>query len=187
MSVSAKADFREVKELAGAARRAVPLVLRAAVARAVALTRAEFPYERFRKGIKPELEPNRTPAEGRVVADLPVRRDPVPGTLHLPGGATRSVELRGSKPFNVLEAVQTGTGLYGPKGRVIKPRAAGALLVGVDSVSPGESFITAPGGPFVIRRQSEGMRPNDYPARAAVRLEGELDLLVDKELEAAGL
>lgn len=187
MSVSAKADFREVKALAGAARRAVPSVLRSAVNRAAELARAEFPFERFRRGIRPGFDLGAKPARGHVVAEHFVKRDAGKGTLHLPGGATRSVELRGSKPFNVLEGVQTGTGLYGPKGRVIRPLRAHGLLIAVPSARAGEAFITAAGGPYVIRRESEGTRPNDYPGRAVEKLEGELDGLVGKALEAAGL
>lgn len=96
--------------------------------------------------------------------------------LHLAGGGTRPVKIAAQRAYDYAEAVARGTGLYGPRGQLIKPRAARALRIEVESVAPGESFVSHQGRLFVYRRFSKGMRPDNYDERAARRL---LDLAPD--------
>lgn len=187
MTVSATADLREVKAVAAAEAEASVTVLRDATERAVELMREELPYRRFRKGITAEFALDQTPAQGNVVAEFFVGHGAGVGVLHLPGGESHPIALRATEAFNVLEGIETGTGVFGPKDSVVRPRAARALLIAVDVAPTGQEYITAPGGPYTVRPASEGMRPNDYPGRAAERLDGELDAVIDKSLEKSGL
>jgi hypothetical protein len=111
--------------------------------------------------------------------------------LHLPSGKTKEVKLRPVPSFNYAQAVAEGTGVYatggvyGPK-PYISPRGK-ALLVPVNSVptlnGKPESYITADGKMFVLRRWMRGMRPNPYHERAARRLEPVAQPIYDRALK----
>jgi hypothetical protein len=120
------------------------------------------------------------------------RRDERTGTLHLPGGKTREVRLRPVPAFNYPQAVAEGTGVYatggefGPK-PVVSPKAAKVLLIPVDGVptlnGKPESYITADGQTYVLRRWTRGMKPNPYHERAARRLEPEAGPIFGRALQ----
>lgn len=108
---------------------------------------------------------------------------PQTGLLHLPGGGTREIPLRGKPRFDYAEAVATGTGVYGPKGTVIRPRKGKALLIAVDNVKAGKAYIEAGGQKFVVRRSARGRRPNPYDVRTAQRLEKEAEPIFSRAID----
>jgi hypothetical protein len=110
------------------------------------------------------------------------------GLLHLASGKTREISLRGRPAFNYAEAVARGTGVYGPRGAVIRPKSAQALLIPISSPptknGKPESYITSGGRMYVMRRFSKGRRSNPYDVRAAKRLEDEIPGIWDAVVAA---
>jgi hypothetical protein len=107
--------------------------------------------------------------------------------LHLSSGKDKKVTLRAVPAFNYPEAVATGTGVYGPKGGVIRPKKAKALLVPVDSVpllnGRVAPYIESEGQIYVMRRSMKGMQPNRYDERAANRLSQEAPGIFDSAIK----
>jgi hypothetical protein len=108
------------------------------------------------------------------------------GTLILPSGKRKQVPLRGAKPFNYAKAVQEGTGLFGPKGELIRPNRAKAMLIEVDSPPSDEPYIIARGKFYIFRQSSKGMRPNDYVGRTYKRLDPEIAKIISQEMAKVG-
>lgn len=111
------------------------------------------------------------------------------GTLHLPSGATREITLRGQPAFDYAEAVARGTGVFGPKGAVIRPKRGQVLLIPVSSVPAAingkpQAYITSNGKIYVMRRFSKGRRPNPFDQRAANRLEAEIPAIWQRVVDA---
>ena len=108
--------------------------------------------------------------------------------LHLASGGTKKIKLRGGKAHDYALGVIEGTGVHGPRGEIIEPLRRKALLIGVDSVDPGESYIEGPGGQkYVVRLRSKGARPNPFHERAADRLENEAPEIVSTVLAREGI
>lgn len=187
---TAKADFRDLNDLLVSLRRVSPVLLFKATDRATALVRAEAPggpSGRVGRGVSKDFDRAARPPEGFVVVYAPANRRAGIATLHLPGGGTRQVSTRGSAEVNVGELLAEGTGVYGPRHARIAPRHGKALLISVDSVDGRESYLEQGGTRFVFRLHSSGVRPDDYPGRAADALDSEVDGLADKALREGGV
>jgi hypothetical protein len=123
---------------------------------------------------------NRANLTAELIASAVTREVGSEGALlHLPSGATREITLRGQPAFNYAEAVARGTGVYGPRGAVIRPKTGQALLIPVGAVPVSatgkpEAYITSGGKTYVMRRFSKGRKANEYDLRAAQRLESEV-------------
>jgi hypothetical protein len=126
---------------------------------------------------------------GEVTASAVQRQIGIEGALlHLPSGATREISLRSQPAHDYARDVAEGTGVYGPRGAVIRPRSGKALLIPVGAVPMGENgkpqaYITSGGKVYVMRKFSKGRRANDYPGRAAARLESEVPSILDAVVE----
>lgn len=110
------------------------------------------------------------------------------GLLHLPSGATREISLRPQPAHDYARDVAEGTGIYGPRGSVIRPKSGQALLIPIQGIPESENgkpqaYITSGGKIFVLRKFSKGRRANDYPGRAATRLEAEVPAIMDGVVE----
>jgi hypothetical protein len=113
------------------------------------------------------------------------------GLLHLPGGGTREIQLRGRPAFDYAEAVARGTGIYGPSGQVIRPRTAKGLLIPigagetpVDNRGKPAAFIESGGQRFIVRRFTKGRKADPYDVRAADRLEKVAPAVFDEVIAA---
>lgn len=93
-------------------------------------------------------------------------------TVSLKGGGSKTITLRPQPPFDYAQAVAEGTGLYGPRRALIKPKSGKALLIPLNDNFP------------IFRRSSKGMKPNPYDERAAKRLEGEAQNIFERVVEA---
>lgn len=110
-------------------------------------------------------------------------------SLHLPSGKTVEIDLRSRPAFDYAEAVATGTGLFGPKAAVIKPKRGKALLIPISGPPPSlngkpQAYITSGDQVFIVRRSSKGRRPDPYDVRAAQRLESEAEPIFQAVVEA---
>lgn len=115
-----------------------------------------------------------------AVSAIRERRNEQGATLHLPSGATKKVSLRPQPAFDYAEAVARGR-------KEIRPRQAKALLIPVESVPAGQSYIEAGGEKFIIRPRAKATKPNPYDQRAGARLEKEAEGIFDKTLAEFGL
>jgi hypothetical protein len=110
------------------------------------------------------------------------------GLLHLASGQTREINLRGRPAFDYAEAVARGTGVYGPKGALIRPKSGKALLVPVSTVptldGKPQSYIESNGQMYIVRGFSRGRKPDPYDVRAAQRLEAEIPAIWERVVEA---
>ena len=111
-------------------------------------------------------------------------------TLHLSSGKTREVTLRPTREYDFARAVAEGTGVHriggyiGPK-PMISPTSAKVLLIPYKYASltgrrGKESYIDDGGQLYIVRPRAQGMKANDYPERAAVKLEGMIDKIWDR-------
>lgn len=176
------ADTTALKKLPGEIRQQEQVALRALGEHGTALLKAEAPggsTSKIAQGVKAEYE---TPPSGQMKVELSVsaiaEREGGAGVLHLSGGGTRPITLRGGEPFDYAAAVAEGTGVFGPHHTPITPRSAGVLLIPVSSVpttvrGKPESYIEKGGKRYILRPQSEGMRPDHYDVRAWARLDAE--------------
>lgn len=188
--MKASADAKAFEELKRDARPAAREALKQARDRGEELLRDEVPGGTeglLGKGVTHEDDFSKAVIRSSLIVSAVNENKGGSGVLHLPGGATRRIQLRAGKPYDFARAVAEGTGLFGPRHQEIKPKRGRALLVGVDTVPPGESWIAAPGGKFIVRRKVEGMPPNDFGGRAADRLEEEVEGIVAATLSAEGV
>lgn len=137
----------------------------------------------LRLGVSSHFDPEQMCGE---VSASAVQRQigPEGGLLHLPSGATREISLRSQPAYNYAQAVAEATGVYGPRGAVIRPRSGKALLIPVGAVPMGENgkpqaYVTSGGKIFILRKFMKGRKANDYPGRAASRLEAEAPAILD--------
>lgn len=107
------------------------------------------------------------------------RQNATTGTLVSPKGKQRPVQLRAQPAFDYAEVVATG------RPRLTAPRNARAFLIPVQSAPSGESYITARGQIFVVRKTVGPQKPNDYPGRALTRLGGVAEAITLKALQDA--
>jgi hypothetical protein len=161
------------------------------VERGVALVKAEAPSgdtEALRKGVRAETDLGGQALKGTIIVSA-VREAESAGvaTLHLPGGASRMVAVRGTKEFDYARAVAEGTGLHGPKGQVITGRRGGVLLIEVDTPPSDSSYLERGGRTYIVRPRSEGMRANPFDVRAANRLESEVESIIERALQMEGV
>lgn len=180
MKTNLETDLRTLDTVALDTQGAAVETVRSATKRSAEVEREEVGSKRLGKGIQPETDLEGMRLEGRVVAEFSDRTPSRVGELHLASGRRRQIPLRGSfGDYNVLLGLATGTGVYGPRGMAIRPREGKVLLINVDSPPPGESYITAGSETFILRPRSRGTRPDDFIDRAADRVEGELNGIVD--------
>ncbi len=187
-----KVDISQVESLGFEFREMAGTGLVRLVERGQQLLRDEVPKvtHNLAQGVTGDVKISKSKLEGRLsVAARTGRREAQTASLVLPGGTTREIRLRPRPAFDYAEAVARGTGIYatggviGPKG-VIRPKRGKALLVPVQSVKPGESYILSGGQKYVVRRFIRGRRPNPYDVRAAKRLEAEAPAIFDRVVEA---
>jgi hypothetical protein len=184
------ADTRQVETLGFDFRRMEEVGLRRVAERGTVLLREEVPKvtHNLQQGISSDVDVSALRAN-LIVAARAGRVGVEGALLHLPSGATREISLRARPAYDYARAVARGTGVYRTDGEfgpqeVIKPRKARALLIPVNAVPPGESYITSGSQIFILRRYSKGRKPNPYDVRAAQRLEGEVPLIFDRVVEA---
>jgi len=191
--MKAKLDLRQLRQLLRDARSALENLVTSGAERGKELVRRQAPggaRGTIGKAVASDLRLTSYPLEGRIVIDAPPARRGTSATLHLPGGGTKQITLRSApaaSKFNIAELALSGTGIYGPRGQVIKPRRSKVLLIGVDEAPADEAWIESAGRRFILRRSSRGMRPDDYPGRAASLLEMELDGLIERAFDGAGV
>lgn len=189
--ISITADTADARKGATDARRAAEAGVRSLAERGVVIVKDEVPYERLKKDVTVEDNTRGLPY-GKITAKVTMSairpaEAPTTGTMHLPSGVTREVKVRGTKEFDVAKAVWEGTGMFGPRGTIITPRRAKMLLIEVPSVPLGQSYITARNKTFVVRPESAGMKPDDFPQRAFQRLDGEAANIMEDALRRAGV
>jgi len=80
----------------------------------------------------------------------------------LPGRVT----MRAGSPLDYGLYLHEGTGLYGPKKRVIRPVSAKALRFSVKGVGPGGRGLAKGNRPFVFAKFVRGVKPDKWLVRA---------------------
>lgn len=178
-------DLKDVAQLGAQFRESTEVLLQRVTDRGEQLVKEEAPKVtgNLRLGVSSHID--RVQLKSEIVVSAVQRQLGVEGgLLHLPSGATREITLRARPAYNYAQAVAEGTGVYGPRGSVITPRSGKALLIPVGSVPMGEngkpqSYITSGGKIYVLRKFSRGRKANDYPGRAAARLESEIPAIAD--------
>lgn len=192
MDVKIKVDTRQVQNLGFDFRRMLVVGLYRVTERGTVLLRQEVPKvtHNLQQGISSDVDVAALRAT-LIVAARSGRTGAEGGLLHLPSGATREITLRASPAFDYAEAVARGTGIYGPKGSVIRSKRGRALLVpiGAGETPRGkdgkpEAYIESNGQRFIVRRFVRGRKPNPYDVRAAQRLEGEVQIIFDRVVQA---
>ena len=180
-----KVDLKSVEQLGAEFREMTEVGLQRVTDRGEQLLKEEAPKVtgNLRLGISSNIDRVRLRSE--IVASAVQRQIGVEGgLLHLPSGATREITFRARPAFDYAQAVAEGTGVYGPRGQVITPRSGKALLIPVGAVPMSEkgkpqAYITSGGKIYVLRKFSRGRKANDYPGRAAARLESEVPAIFD--------
>lgn len=124
------------------------------------------------QGIRePDIDKKNMTAE-IVVSARSARRGPRNATLHLKSGKKKQITLRPQKAFNYAETVV--------KGRpAINPRSAKALLIPVQSVPSGQSYITEGDRIYLVRKSAAAVKPNPFDERAAKKLQAEAVRIVE--------
>jgi hypothetical protein len=183
--VGVKVDLKQVERLGEEFEEASVAGLGQVAERGEQLVREEVPKvtHNLELGISSDVDPDAM--QGFVIASARTgRQDAGKATLHLPGGKTKEIKTRAVEPFNYAQAVAEGTGVYGPKGAVIRPRKGKALIVPVQAAPTNEPYIVKDGQVFVVRRSIKGRKPDGYDQRAGARLEQEAPGIYDKVLES---
>ena len=183
------ADIRQVERLGQDYAAAAEVGMRRLVERGEQLVREEAPKvtRNLIQGVSSDVKVGRGTLRGEIIITARTgRQGRREGVLHRPSGKTKKVSLRAVPAFNYPEAVAKGTGVYGPKHSLIRPRKARALLVPVESVptlnGKPQSYIEADGKLYVMRRSMKGNKPNPYDERAARRLEGEAQPIFNRAI-----
>jgi hypothetical protein len=197
--ITVAANISEVERLGKDYQTAAEIGVRKLAERGEQITREEAPEAKdkalthvggnLKQGVSSDVTVKRGGLlEGKIIVTARSgrlsRRD---ATLHLSSGKTKQVSLRAVPSFNYPEAVDTGTGVFGPKGVPILPKKATVLLIPVSSVptlnGKLEPYIESDGQLFIMRRSMKGMKPNNYSERAARRLEQEAPRIFDNEIK----
>lgn len=126
--------------------------------------------------------------------------DKLKGSAGGSGGITHSVEMSGSKiigalsatalnpdsNYNYAIAIHEGTGLYGPRKKVIKPIRAKVLVWlkgGADHPTSKEGWKIADKAGLVIRAKStKGQKPNPFLKKGLKKAEKFGQKIFDKEI-----
>lgn len=190
MASKIKVDISQVKNLGFDFHQMAEVGLRRSVERGLQLLREEVPKvtHNLAQGVTGDVEI--ATLTGRLSVSARTGRVGVEGgLLHLPSGETREISLRGRPAFDYAEAVARGTGVYGPKGAVIRPKSGKALLIPISGAPPTlngkpQSYITSGGQTFIVRRFAKGRRPDPYDVRAAQRLENEIEGIWNRVVQA---
>ena len=164
-------------------RKALRLAARRIANRGVEIMREEVPRRsgKLAEGVKGTVS-RTNPPEVTIIASAVAQRLLGTATVVSPSGKTKRVSLRGGGSFNYAQAVQEGTGLFGPRGQLIRPKRAKAMLISVDSPPPDESYLVFGGRYFIFRQSSQGMKPNDYIGRTVIRITPEAAQIISEEL-----
>jgi hypothetical protein len=179
-----KADISQVRQLAEERRQATIVGLRRVMERGEQLTRDEAP-----RGISSNVLVSNRLLRREINAAARSRTRAGAAVLHLPSGKTRRVSLKAAPAYDYAEAVAGGTGLHGPRHARITPRSRKALLIPVETVpidtktGKPEAYIDVQGRIFILRRSTGGMKPNPFDERAANRLTGEAQSIMDTAME----
>jgi hypothetical protein len=188
--VKIKVDRKQVESIGAEFREMVIEGLHRTVERGLRYLRQEAPKvtHNLEQGMSADVDEQNLRAELKASARSG-RPGAQGGLLHLPSGATREITLRSQPAFDYAEAVARGTGVFGPKGSVIRPKAGKALLIPVGSVPPAingkpQAYITSNGKIYVLRRFSRGRRADPYDVRAAQRLEADVPKIWDAVVQA---
>lgn len=166
-------DLREVSGLGRDIHEGMGVGLTDATNRGVEITKEEIPElsGRLKEGVKPRVDLKSMTGEVEVSAirpATPAREE----TVQLLSGRTKDVKFAAQPAYDYAQVVAEGSGLYGVRGQVIKPRRAKKLR-----------FVI--GGRPVFAGQVEGQKPNPYDERAANRLETEVDGIFGDAIERA--
>jgi len=180
MITGLETDFRQVAALPGQlntrigqmAQRIGPLALRALKQAAPHKTVADL-FDKWEVAqVAPHVYEVSVPAN--LLPGKPARQ----GIVHYPSGQLKPVPLRATPAADVARFVAEGTGIY-KDGRMVRPREASMLLIGVRSAPWHEAYITDNNKIFILRPYARGMRPDPYPERAAAMLNGQLEYFGD--------
>lgn len=170
-------DTREVDRLYELSRAGLVKSLRRIGERGEQLLRDNVPREtnNLAQGVSSDVHENQLSVD-LIVSARAGRRGARSATVHYPSGETKQVKLRAQKPFDYAEAVARGR-------KAIRPRQAKVLLIPVSSPPQGESYLTAGGETFVLRRSARATKPNEYDKRALAQLQKDAPLIVERQLE----
>lgn len=183
-------DISQVKDLGADVRKVAEVGGRRTTERGEQLLREEVPKitHNLEQGVSGDF--NTSTLTGTLTVAARAGRVGVEGgLLHLPSGATREITLRSQPAFDYAEAVARGTGIFGPRGAVIRPKSGKALLIPVGSVPVSENgkpqaYITSGGRTYVMRKFSRGRKADPYDVRAANRLENEIPAIWERVVSA---
>lgn len=188
--VKINVDLRQVKDLGFDFRQLAEVGLRRTVERGEQILRDEVPKvtHNLEQGVSSSVDPSALKGEF-VVSARSGRMGVEGGLLHLPSGQTREISLRARPAFDYAEAVARGTGIYGPRGAVIRPKSGKALLIPISGPPPSlngkpQAYITSGGKVYIVRRFSSGRKANQFDVRAAQRLENEIPAIWDRVVQA---
>jgi hypothetical protein len=120
-----------------------------------------------------------------IIASAIAQRKAQNAVLVLPSGRRKRISLRSGRPYDYAQAVELGTGLFGPDSKLIRPKRGLALLIEVDQVPPGEAYVLANGKKYIFRKYSRGQKPNDFIGRTIVKLTPEIERILTEEIEKA--
>lgn len=166
-------NYDQVKTLGKEFRAAMVVSIGRLGERGYQLLRKEVPYDtgNLKQGVAPPKIDEANLTATLVVSARSARTGGGSATVHHPSGATKQITLKPQIAFNYAEVVA--------KGRpAIRPKAGKALLIEVDSVSSGESYISAGGNTFVVRKSAAAQKANPFDERAAEQLENEAPTIV---------
>jgi hypothetical protein len=195
MNVRVNVDLSDARKIVGDCRRAEERAMHDLASRSVVVVKEEAPHHgnpasKLQEGIKADdlkhVSDSHLEVDIVVSAERPAQAATT-GLMHLPSGKVKPIKVQATDAFDYTRAVIEGTGIFGPRGSVITARRSQMLLIPVPGAFPGQSYITARGQTFLVRPASVGMRPNPFPERASVRLEGEAEEIMLRALAAAGV
>jgi hypothetical protein len=185
--VKIKADTKQIDRLGAQFAAGAVIGLRRVLERGEQILRKEVPKatHNLMQGVSSEVDPSAMRAT-LVVSARSGRRGPRKATLHLPSGKTKQIMLRPQPAFDYAEAVARGTGIYGPKGKVITPKAGKGLLIPISGRPTGgtkkQSYIESGGQYFIVRPSMKGIKPDKFDERTADQLEREAPAIFDRAL-----
>lgn len=188
--IKIKVDTKQIERLGVEFRQMTIVGLHRTTERGLKLLRQEAPKQthNLEQGMSADVDEQGMSAQ--LVASARAARTGIEGgELHLPSGATREISLRAAPAFDYAEAVARGTGVYGPRGAVIRPKNGKALLIPVGAVPPDingkpQAYITSNGKIYVMRRFSRGRKADPYDVRAAQQLESDIPKIWDAVVDA---
>ena len=154
LRVEVKVDLSQVEHLANDFRRAEESFIEKLTERGAEILREEEPVRSgaLRRGTKAEVDPKRL--TGEIVIDF------------TPQGQEEDGDW-----FFYPAGLLSGTGLYGPRGKVV-------------SALSGRVLSFAVGGRRVLVKSVKGMHPNSFDERTERRLDAEVEKIFDEAMDA---